>query len=189
METIYWGLFTFGLLYAIVVVIFGEIVSHFLDGLSGQHHSFFNPSVMVSGLTTLGASGIVLTQSTQWHAWSIFVISLSCAILISVCTYFVYVRSMRNNENSVAFSIQDLTGKMGEVIVPIPPSGYGEVMIRIGAGVTNQIASSFDNTFIPSGATIVVIEVDDHTLHVSHFDELSAFSRSATFSHSPNKSE
>ena len=51
-----------------------------------------------------------------------------------------------------------MEGKPGEVIVPIPATGYGEVIVRVGpAGVTSQIAASFDGEPIAAGDRVVVV--------------------------------
>ncbi|MNH46118.1 hypothetical protein D3C79_1087720 [compost metagenome] len=63
-----------------------------------------------------------------------------------------------------------MSGTLAEVLVPIPASGCGEVMVKVGAGFTNQIASSFEGVAIASGARVVVVEVKDSTLYVSEVD-------------------
>jgi membrane protein implicated in regulation of membrane protease activity len=94
-----------------------------------------------------------------------------CAVLISLLVYAAYVRPMQNAENSVAFSMNDLIGKIGEIIVPIPAGGYGEVLMKAGAGQTNQIAASFEGDEIETGARVVTVEVKDHTLYVVRLDK------------------
>jgi hypothetical protein len=76
---------------------------------------------------------------------------------------------MQQSENSTGFSMEDLNGKIGEITIPVPETGYGEVMIRIGGGNTIQIAASFDKEEIPSGARVVVIKSGDGVLYVSQF--------------------
>ncbi|MBN3525396.1 protease [Paenibacillus apiarius] len=172
MEALYWSLLVFGALYAVITFIFGEVLSHAFDALVGDGHlSFLQPTALVSGLTALGATGILLTRYTAFQSASILLIAIACALLVSVMMYFFYIKPMEQGENSIGFSIQDLTGKVGEVIVPIPATGFGEVTVRIGAGLTNQIAASFDKENIPSGMTIVVVEVKEDTLYVAPLTE------------------
>jgi len=96
--------------------------------------------------------------------------SLLVAIVVSLCIYFLYVKRMRDAENSTGFSITELAGRIGEVSAAIPSDGYGEVVIKTGVGVTNQIAASFDKEELPAGTRIVVVEVKDDTLYVSRLD-------------------
>lgn len=172
MQTLYWGLLIFGVLYAIVSLLIGEVLSHVFDGLAGDSHlTVLQPTILVSGLSTLGAIGILLGRYTAWQSTTILLTALAGAFVVSSSVYFLYVRPMENSENSIGFSIAELAGKIGEVNVAIPAAGYGEVIVRIGAGVTNQIAASFDKEAIPSGTTIVVVEVKEDTLYVSPLTE------------------
>ena len=172
MHTLYWGLLIFGVLYAIVSLLIGEVLSHVFDGLVGDSHlAVLQPTILVSGLTAFGAVGVLLSRYTAWTSTTILLTALAGALVVSIGVYFLYVRPMENSENSIGFSITELAGKVGEVNVPIPAAGYGEVIVRIGAGVTNQIAASFDKEAIPSGTTIVVVEVKGDTLYVSPLNE------------------
>ena len=48
---------------------------------------------------------------------------------------FLYIRPMERSENSSGYSMNELTGLIGEVLVPIPVVGFGEVMVKAGAGL------------------------------------------------------
>ncbi|MNZ85027.1 putative membrane protein YuaF [compost metagenome] len=78
---------------------------------------------------------------------------------------------MENSENSVGFSNSELPGKLGEVTVPIPSNGYGEVMIKMVSGNTLHIASSWDGRDIPAGTLVVVVNTQDGVVQVSEMYE------------------
>jgi membrane protein implicated in regulation of membrane protease activity len=169
---VYWGCLIGGIVFAVVSVFFGDIVSDFLDGtLDFLSADIFEPMVIVGGITGLGGAGILLSEYTSFGGATVFAFSVLIAVFLSICVYFGYVRPMKNSENSTAYSMQDLAGKIGEVSVPIPANGYGEVLVKVGAGNTNQIAASFDKEDIRAGTRVVVVEVQDGTLYVSRFDE------------------
>lgn len=170
----YWVCFIGGVLFALVTIIFGDILGDFLDGffdfLSMDHFDFLQPMVLVGGITILGGSGIMLHHYTRLEPLPVAVISLAIAVVASVIVYFAYVKPMKNSENSSGYSMQDLVGKIGEVTVPIPVGGYGEVVVKAGLGLTNQIAANMDQTEIPTGTRVVVGEVKDGVLHVFRFE-------------------
>ncbi|NDI35122.1 NfeD family protein [Chengkuizengella sediminis] len=174
MIEIFWGCFIFGVLFTLVTVVFGDIIGSFMDGifdfLSVDGLDFLEPVTLVGGLTIFGGSGILLTQYTSLHMPAIIILSVCAAILMSILVYFLYVKPMKNTENSISHSIQDYVGKIGEVTITIPKNGYGEVLIKIGASQINEIAASYDGEVIKEGTKIVVIEVKDSTLYVSNFD-------------------
>ncbi len=171
---VYWGLLITGVLFALVTVLIGDLLSNALDGmfdfLSGDVLHWLQPMVLFGAITVLGGTGVLLTGYTSLAAWAVFVLSLLAAVASAVLIYFVYVKPMERTENSVAFSMQDLVGRIGEVTVPIPARGSGEVVMRIGGGVTNQIAESFDGTEIAAGLKVVTVEVKDGALLVSCLD-------------------
>ncbi|XOK64310.1 protease [Paenibacillus elgii] len=171
---VYWGLLITGVLFALVTVLLGDLLSNALDGLfdfmSGDVLHWLQPMVLFSAITVLGGAGVLLTGYTSLVAGAVFVLSLLAAAASAVLIYFVYVKPMERTENSVAFSMQDLVGRIGEVTVPIPARGSGEVVMRIGGGVTNQIAESFDGTEIAAGLKVVTVEVKDGALLVSCLD-------------------
>lgn len=179
MVEVYWACFIGGALFAIVTIIFGDILGHIFDGMfdgifhavSGHHLDIFPPMVTVGGITVFGGAGIMLTKYTPFQTAAVILLSLFIAFLVSALVYFVYVRPMKNAENSISFSLADLEGKLGEVSVPIPVKGFGEVILRIGAGNTNQIAGSNDNTEISAGTKVVVGEVRDGILYVFKYEE------------------
>lgn len=176
MLQLYWGLLITGVLFAVVTVILGDLLSNALHGMfdfmSGEHMHALQPMVLFSGLTILGGAGLMLTKYTAWSTLVVLTASVVCALLLSLLIYFLYVKPMQNSENSVAFSIQDTVGKIAEVTVTIPASGYGEVMLRMGAGVTNQIAASYEGEEIRTGTKVVTVEVKDGTLFVARLDKL-----------------
>jgi len=170
----YWACFIGGVLFALITIIFGDILGNFLDGffdfLSMDHLDFLQPVVLVGGITILGGSGIMLYRYTDLAPLSVAVISLTLSVFISVIVYFSYVKPMKNSENSTGYSMKDLVGKIGEVTVPIPVGGYGEVVIKGGLGLTNQIAANMDQTEIPAGTRVVVGEIKEGVVYVFLFE-------------------
>lgn len=174
MEVFFMGCMAVGVLFALVSVLFGDVISQAVDGaldfLASDGHHAFQPIVLFGTLTAFGGAGLLLTRYTALGSAAILAAALLAAVAIGAIVYFAYVRPMRNSENSVAFSIRDLSGKIGEALTTIPPAGYGEVLVRIGAGHTNQIAASFNGETIGAGSRIVVVEVKDDTLFVTRLD-------------------
>lgn len=174
MLEIYWACLIGGVIFAVVTVVVGDLIGNLFDGildfLSIEGLHFLQPVVLVSGITAFGGAGILLTEYTSLQVLPAAVLSVIAAILLSVPVYFFYVKPMENTENSTGYSMQDLTGRLGEVTVPIPATGYGEVIMKIGVGNTNQIAASFDREDIQTGTRVVVVEVRDGTLYVSRYE-------------------
>lgn len=170
MLSIYWGCLFGGLIFALVVLIFGDLLGDAFQGLSHSlsfdHLDFLQPMVLVSGITVFGGTGVVLTQYTLLSLGTVMILSLILAVLLSILIYFAYVKPMKNSENSTAYSMQDLVGQTGEVTTTIPSKGYGEVILRIGAGHSNHIAMSHYEEELPTGTKIFVTQVEQSIVHV-----------------------
>ncbi|PAD80451.1 protease [Paenibacillus campinasensis] len=172
MEALYWGCLFGGILFAVVSVLLGDVLSSAMDGvLDFLSFDFFNPMVIAGGITVFGGAGIMFTQYTNMAAGAHVTLSILSAIVVSILVYFGYVRPMENSENSTGFSEKELAGRIGTVTVPLPAEGFGEVMVRVGAGNTAHIASSFDRKILPAGARVVVIDVVEGVLRVSELEE------------------
>ncbi|WP_424765892.1 protease [Paenibacillus sp. sgz302251] len=171
MEALFMACLIGGILYAVVSVVFGDWLGQVLDGalefLSLDGPTWFSPTSFVGGITAFGGAGLLLYRYSAFGMTAILFFSLLIAIVAGAGVFFLYIRPMEESENSIAFSIHGLSGVLAEVLVPIPASGYGEVMVKVGAGFTNQIAASFDGIAIAGGAKVVVVEVKDDTLYVS----------------------
>ena len=164
MLEIYWGCLIAGALFALLAVLFGDLIGHAL------HLHVLEPVTVVGGIAVFGGAGVLFTEYTALTTTTSAILSALLAIAMSLLVFFLYVRPMKNSENSTVFSIQDLSGRIAEVIVPIPATGYGEVILKIGAGNTNQIAASFNLEEIQAGTRVVIVEVKDDTLYVARFE-------------------
>ncbi|MGG4036321.1 protease [Paenibacillus cisolokensis] len=174
MEALFWSCLAGGALYAIVCVVFGDFLSEALDGLldflSPEGVPWLEPTTIVGAITVFGGAGLLLDRYSPLGAGAVIAASLLIAVLAGAGVFFLYVKPMENSENSTGYSIRDLTGKLGEVLVPIPSAGYGEVLVSVGAGRANHIAASFDGEPIAGGSRVVVVEVRDGTLYVSRLE-------------------
>ncbi|ASS65859.1 MULTISPECIES: NfeD family protein [unclassified Paenibacillus] len=171
METVYLSCLAFGVLFAIVSVVLGDILGSFLDGaldfLSVDGHHIFQPAAAAGAVTAFGGAGLMMEKYSSLPASGIALLSVLAAAACSLLVFFLYVRPMQNSESTSGYSLQELGGSIGEVLTAIPAHGCGEVLVRIGAGVTNHTAESFDGTDIPTGSKVVVVEVKPDALAVS----------------------
>lgn len=175
MLQVYWACLLGGLLFAVVTLIFGDLLDGVFDGvfegISLEHLDFLNPMVIVGGITAFGGAGIMLSEYSSMAVSRVIILSVMIAIVLSMVVYFAYVKPMKNAENSTTFSVQELVGNVAEVTIPVPKNGYGEVLLKIGAGNTNQIAASMDKEDIVAGTRVIVGEVINDVLYVFPYAE------------------
>lgn len=171
MQELFWACLAGGILFTLVTAVLGDIVSHALHGaLDFLSADYLNPMVLAAGITVFGGTGILLDDYSPLPAAAIIVLALAFAVLTGALIGKYYIRPMKKSENSTAYSMNGLKGRIGEVLTAIPGKGCGEVLVKVGAGNTNQIAASFDGTDIQAGTRVVVVEVKDGTVYVSRFE-------------------
>jgi membrane protein implicated in regulation of membrane protease activity len=176
MIEVFWGCLIGGIVFALISLIGGHSFHHGTHVFHGSHHvhmrglHLLNPLTIVGAITAFGGAGILLERYMVAGTLPIVAVAIVIALVMSVIVHFLIVRPMDRSESSLAFSQAEYVGMTGLVTVPIPASGRGQVMVRVGAGNTVEPAASFDDRPIPSGSQIIVVEVRDHTLYVSASD-------------------
>ncbi|WP_379133254.1 protease [Paenibacillus sp. sgz500958] len=172
MEALYLGCLALGVIFAVVSLLVGDLIG---DALGGMFHivsiDFLSPTVIAGAVTVFGGAGILLTRYTELENGAVIVLSLLTASFMGVVMYLGFVRPMEKSEVSTGFSMTDLPGKLGEVMVPVPAMGFGEIMVKFGAGHSLHTAASFDQVLIPAGCKVVVVDVKEGVALVSEFEE------------------
>lgn len=172
MLTLYLGCLALGVIFAIVSVLVGDLIGSALGGIFDLlSFDFLNSTVLAGGVTVFGGVGILLTRYSRLDAGPIIALALLSAAFIGVLLYLGVVKTMDKSEVSNGFSMRDLPGKIGEITVPIPAKGYGEIMVKFGAGNTLHTAASFEHQSIPVGMKVVVVEVREGVALVTEFED------------------
>ncbi len=172
MTDVYWICLFGGLVFSVLTLLFGDLLDSLdFDGFDGLGE-FLDPLSFVGGLTVFGGAGVLLEEVTDLGTGATAGLAALVGLGLAVAMHFVYVKPMKRSENSTGFSMREYHGKLGEVITAIPATGFGEVLVRMGASNTFQTAGSFGGEPIPRGTRVVVVEVRDGDLLVTPFDEL-----------------
>lgn len=165
MTTAYWICLFGGLAFSVLALFFADLLDGAIDSLDGAFDSvdlgnFLDPLSFVGGLTVFGGAGVLLENYASLNPFPEAVVAASIGLVVALVMHFAYVKPMKRSENSTAFSMKEYVGKIGEVNTAIPANGFGEVLVRMGASVTFQAATSFTKSAIATGTPIVVVEVD-----------------------------
>ncbi|MDT3425017.1 membrane protein implicated in regulation of membrane protease activity [Paenibacillus forsythiae] len=171
MHTLYLSCLALGILFAIVSLLAGDLIGHALGGmLDFLSFDALSPTVLAGGITVFGGAGILLTRYSGLADRAVLVLSLLISVFTSVLVYMGFVKPMDKSEMSTGFSMSELPGKIGEITVPVPAQGFGEVMVKFGAANTLHTAASFDRRPLTAGAKVVIVEVREGVALVSELD-------------------
>ncbi|MDL4841124.1 protease [Aquibacillus rhizosphaerae] len=172
MLDIYWWLLWGSLGAAIFSLFLGDAIEGLLDSIFDSIGEFLNPLLLFGTLSVIGGSGVLITKYSELNNFIVLILSILIGVGAYILLYYFLVIPMSNAETSTSISINDLAGKVGDVITTIPAYGMGEVFIESTNGSRNEIAKSFDNVEIIQGTQIVVVQVKDQILYVSELTEL-----------------
>ncbi|AKG33980.1 hypothetical protein [Paenibacillus durus] len=171
MHTLYLSCLALGILFAIVSLLAGDLIGHALGGmLDFLSFDVLSPSVLAGGITVFGGAGILLSRYSGLEDGAVLILSLLISFFMSMLLYMGFVKPMDKSEVSTGFSMSELPGKIGEITVPVPAQGFGEVMVKFGAANTLHTASSFDRCPLSVGTKVVVVEVSEGVAFVSELE-------------------
>lgn len=178
MTELYWACLLGGMAFSLLTFLLSDFFDHGIgsSGDAGLDHGsvhwaeVFHPIIIVSAITAFGGAGLITERVADVDAVSESAIAMAIAFVLSIGLYFLYVKPMRNRENSIGYSMAELPGRIGCVSTSIPASGYGEVLLSIAGSNTYQMASSMDGIAIPEGCNVVIVDVQENVLCVVPID-------------------
>lgn len=163
-------IFLVGLIFGGLATLLFTFFSDAVEGI-GEGLPIFNPSVILSFITLMSATGFILEKLAFFPSvWNIVAACIIGAILSALFYLFVLV-PLRSADVSLAYTEESLGGQLGKVIVPIPIDGFGEVVIETTSGMISKRATGFDNEAIDYDTTVLVVEVKEGTLFVRSYDK------------------
>ena len=170
MTTVYWSCLGGGFALTLLLLVAGEVLEVVFEAIDGALDAF-DPLSGVAAVALFGAAGLALDAYAGLPQPVEAAAAALVALVGAVALHVVYVKPMKQSENSTAFSVREYAGKTGELATGVPAGGFGEVVVRMGASTTFQTAASVSGAPIPSGTPVVVVEVDaDGVLHVAPLD-------------------
>jgi membrane-bound ClpP family serine protease len=168
-------------LYLTVLIIAGGITllyllfGDFLEGIV-EATGFLNPTLILAFVTFTSASGYIFEVLTSFHHLLIISISVIIAIILDVFLNVFVLIPLSRAEESLVYTTQSLRGRVGDVIIPIPADGFGEVIIKSASGTISKSAASFENKAIAEGEKVLIIEVKEGILKVLPYENKDPFS-------------
>lgn len=171
MLQLYWILFGGGALFAVLLVLFDTVLGGWIDGVLDVLPDFLHPLAVVGGVTAFGGAGVLFETYTSLPEGAVALLSFLIAALLALALFFFYIKPMNEAENSVAYSMRELAGKIGEVSVPIPIGGYGEVGFTFGHGKVYHTAKTSEKEPLAAGEKVLAIDVEDGVVMVCRWTE------------------
>lgn len=168
-ETIY----LIGLIAGGVLTLLYIFLSDMIEGMfEALPDGWLNPAVILAFVTFLSANGYLFEKLKPFNSLLILIGSIIVSTILTTLFNVFILIPLASAEESLAYSDEDLKGRIGRVILSIPEDGYGEVIVSGNSGNIAKPAVGFDNQSITDGREIIVIDVKNGVLYVSERDAL-----------------
>lgn len=172
LNCVYFLLLIAGVVYAVVILIAGELSDFDFGGdvgvdLGGGHDVTFDhgdvsvtslsPVTIASFVTSFGAFGLISTGLFNVSPQASLLWAAVGALVIAAIAHFAFGYFLIAPQSSSEVTVQHVIGATGEVITPIEPGRVGEVAFVARGGRVTTSARTAGNQAIPRG-TVVTIE-------------------------------
>jgi membrane protein implicated in regulation of membrane protease activity len=155
----------------LLYLLFGDIA----EGIA-EAAGFLNPILIMTFITFTSASGYLLEILSSLNHLLIIIISVFIALGLDILLNVFVLVPLSKAEESLVYTTRSLKGRVGEVIIPIPVDGFGEVLIKNTSGTIAKAAASFENKAIAEGDKVLIVEVKDGVLKVIPYEIKDPFS-------------
>jgi hypothetical protein len=168
---IYFLSFVIGLGYAAVVGLSG----HLFGGDVGDTHmdvgtdlpiTPLSPTVLSTFLTGFGGGGLLANSYFQLPMGKGVVVAILTGIALSGGTFGVLTLLFRNTQAGAEFSLDEMVGRIVQIITPIPENGTGEVALTVKGTRIAGPARSVDGKPIPRSTPVTVVRVVGNVYYV-----------------------
>jgi membrane protein implicated in regulation of membrane protease activity len=163
--------FAIGLGYAVIVGLAG----HLFGGHVGDLHmdvgtdlpmSPLSPTVIATFLTGFGGGGLLANTYFQLSVGKGVLVALLTGILLSGGTFGMLTLLFKNTQAGSEYSVEDMVGRVVQIITPIPENGTGEVALVAKGTRVNGPARSADGKAIPRNTPVEVVRVVGNVYYV-----------------------
>ncbi|MBC5637421.1 hypothetical protein H8S33_11450 [Ornithinibacillus sp. BX22] len=149
----------------VLYIFFGDVLDAVSEGIP-----FLNPTLILAFFVFLSSSGYVLELVTSISSLVILLISISFALIMDVLLNFFVLIPLASAEESLVLTEESLKGRVGKIIISIPEDGFGEVVIDGKGGMITRPAASYENTPIPEGTEVLILNSQERVLYVVPYD-------------------
>lgn len=168
---VYFLCFAIGLGYALIVGISG----HLFGGDVGDAHmdvgtdlpiTPLSPTIIATFLAGFGGGGLLASSYFQLSLGRSVVAAILTGVLLSGGTFAVLTLLFKSTQAGAEYSLNDMVGKVVQVITPIPENGTGEIaLVAKGTRIIGP-ARSVDGRAIPRNSAVTVERVVGNVYHV-----------------------
>jgi hypothetical protein len=121
------------------------------------HFPFFSPLALATLVAAIGGYGLIAKVGLGVGDGASLAMAVPAALLTAYGITYVGWRLVRGSRASSVIYLEELTGALAEVTVPIPAGGVGEAMAVAGGERYAAPAREVDGAPVARGATVTIL--------------------------------
>jgi membrane-bound ClpP family serine protease len=165
--------FVVGLGYAICVGLAGHLfgggdhsMDTHMDAGTDLPISPLSPTVISTFLTGFGGGGLLANSYFQLSVGKGVLVAILTGAFLSGSTFFVLSLLFRETQGGSEFLLEDMAGRVVQIITPIPENGVGEIVLLAKGTRINGPARSVDGKAIRRDSAVEIVRVVGNTYYV-----------------------
>lgn len=171
LNCVYFAMVVSGLIFAVALLLLGEFggdgadagadVSADVDGglMGDMDLQIFSPITLATFITVFGATGLICTIGLDVDDRVSLIIAFVAGAIVSLVVALIYSKVLVEMHGTTEIRQADMIGVTGQVTVPIPPGGLGEVRFEIHNELMSRPARSSTQAPIARGTAVVIEEI------------------------------
>lgn len=132
---------------------------------TGHPHPISGTTV-ATFVTGFGAGGVLGHYALEWPLLGSLGVAVTTGLVAAAAAFGVLELIFRQTQAGGEFDMQEMAGRVGEVITSIPPGGTGEIAYIVKGQREQGAARSSDGSAIAKGQAIVIDKVLGSTIYV-----------------------
>lgn len=173
MRTLYYILFSIGVIYTLVTFVLGGILDGLDIGGEGGFEGFLGglkPAVIVSFITVFGGIGILTINNYPWYISA--GISAASGVTVALLINRLVIKPLYGAQNTSIPEREELIGIKAKVVDAIEENGFGSITYRCNGNIYKSTAKSLKGQPIEQGKIVYIIKIEKRIFYVNEKNPL-----------------
>jgi hypothetical protein len=144
----------------------GDLHADAAGHLDASHAHPLSGTVLATFITGFGGGGVIGHYLLQWPLVPGLLLATAAGLVLAGAAFGVLELIFRQTQAGAEFSMQEVTGRVAEVITAIPENAAGEVAYEVRGQREVSPARSVSGEGIPHGRLVIIDRVSGNTVFV-----------------------
>lgn len=125
-----------------------------------------SPVVLAMFVASFGGAGIIMKKVLEWPLAMHLTLAAVSGFVIAGLTFYVFSKMFKMTQGTSQISADEVIGMEGEITVPIPNHGVGQIAYTVRGRRFTNTAQTADGKELPAGMVVKIVKRVGTTYHV-----------------------